>query len=382
MDPLKVYFIFNAFLLAMSGYIFFKTKPDLMKKREFTVFRNFIIAFWFYIIANSIWTMQEYDIIQLPMYLFKIVCFISLSLVLLNGVCFYKFTMIYFGYSDKRKLHYEIFSMIPYIITEILLFISIWNGLMFSVSEDKNIVLGPLYIIMMVTAFLYFLVILVSSVVEMFRSKTKQAKRSCFTLFILVVFLILWIVLDYFLNSLTIIPLAIFGVIFVLFITFQNSSINTDSLTQMNNRRRAFEYLPSQLDNVSEDNPLGLYLIDIDYFKIINDKYGHLEGDSALVILADSIKEVAKSYNGFCARYGGDEFIFAARFNGNLDECEIINKIQILVNSKCRLLNKEYNINLSYGFVKCVDHRVNVESYLREVDGLLYVQKANRGKNK
>ena len=64
MPTLSVYFIFNGFLLLMGLYLFLKTTPDLMKKIEYYVFKSFIIAYVFYIIMNSLWTMQEYDIIE------------------------------------------------------------------------------------------------------------------------------------------------------------------------------------------------------------------------------------------------------------------------------------------------------------------------------
>ena len=376
MEILTVYFIFNFFLFFMSGYLFLRTTPDLMKKREYLIFRIFILAFLFYTIMNTLWTMQEFDVISLPEWLFTIICFLSLSSVLFNCFCFYKLVMVYFGYSNSRNTLYELYGFLPFIITEIFLFISIFNGRVFSISEEGNLVHGDIYFILVVCAFIYFAIILVSSLVEMLRSNSPQTRKNYLIILLLVIFLVSWIIVDDMLEGLTIIPIAIFSVILTLFTTFQQSSINTDALTQMNNRRKAMEYLVSQISNVSLENPLYLYLCDINSFKAINDNYGHLEGDSALVILGDSIKEVVGEIQGFAARYGGDEFIIAIKSNDpSYEKDEIIKRIANLTKEKCKQQEKPYDISVAAGCVICIDPKVTVEAYLDEADELLYEQK-------
>ena len=380
MNILSVYFIFNVFLLIMSGYIFVKTSRDLMKQREYTIFKTFVIAFMTYVVINSIWTMQEYDIIQLPKGVFTVICFLSLSSVLFNCLCFYKFTMIYYGYSNKMKPLYEFFGVLPFLVTDLLALISIWTGWVFSVSDDINIIRGPIYHAFTACAGVYFGIILVCSIVSMFKTNSPQARKNCLTLFLLVIFLVSWIIIDDIFDGLTIIPIAIFGVIMVVFTTFQQTGINTDALTQMNNRRKAMEYLTSQLENVSGSSPIYLFIIDINSFKQINDNYGHVEGDNALIIVADAIKEVVSSYHGFGARYGGDEFIIAIKAQNYIfDSYEVIKNIDTIVKTKCFFYKKPYEINLSYGCTLCNDSTLTIEMYIKEADKLLYESK-NRQK--
>ncbi|MBR4237459.1 GGDEF domain-containing protein [bacterium] len=370
MPVLSVYLLFNLFLFIMSGYLFVRTTPDLMKKQEYFIFRIFILVFCFYTIANSLWTMQEYDIISLPGWLFNLVCLLSLTAVLSNAMCFFKFAMIYFGYSDKKN---NLFEYIPYAIMVILLIISYFNGMVYSISDNKNIVNGPIYIMIPIVSFIYFIIILISSLVKFVRTKSPQSRKNYITILFLVIFLISWIIIDSYLQGVTIIPMAIFSVILVLFTTFQQSSINTDALTQMNNRRKAIEYLTSQLSSVNNDSPLYLYLCDINSFKAINDNFGHLEGDNALIILSNAIKEVVGESVGFAARYGGDEFVIAVRNPGsNYDKDEIIRNIEKLIKDECKKENKPYDITISAGCKICTDPKISVEEYLNEVDALLY----------
>ena len=377
--PVSVYFIFNVFLFVMALYLFVKATPDLMRKRAYSIFKIFIVAFEFYLIVNTIWTMQEFDVIQMPRFLFKVVCYLSLSAVLFNCVCFYKLVMVYFGYSDKQNKMYEFFGFLPFLISEVFMTISLWNGMVFDISEDMRIVHGDLYIVLMVAAFIYFVIIFVSSLVEMVRRKSPQARKNCLTIFLVVTFLVGWVIVDNVYDSVTILPIAIFSVILALFTTFQQSSINTDSLTQMNNRRKAMEYLSSQLANVSEDAPMHLYMCDVNFFKKINDTYGHLEGDDALIILANAIKQQMNKFHGFAARYGGDEFIIAIKGQDtNYDEKEIMICVENAVKDLCKTLNKPYCISVAYGYVKCTDPAKSFDEYIVEADDLLYESKNNR----
>ena len=379
MNDLNVYFITNIFLLIMVGYIFFKTSPDLMKQREQLVFKRFILTFVCYIIFNTLWTIQEKDLLQLPPFLFKVICALSLSSVILCSFCFYRFLVVHFGYLNEKKLVFKILSIVPIVATVLLTITSIWTQIIFSVTDDLKIVTEGGYIVLPICALIYFVIIIIRSSIESYKSKSPQARRNSITMILTTVFLLAWVFVDNLLEGLTIIPLAVFFVILIIFITLQQSSINTDSLTQMNNRRRAMEYLAVQLDNVSNDAPIYVYICDINHFKMINDTFGHLEGDQAIIILASAIKEQIQKNRAFAARYGGDEFIIVAKpQNNNFQDLEIIDKINDLVKQKCEEANKPYDISITAGVVKCTDKSTAVETYLKEADQMLYENKEKR----
>ncbi len=83
----------------------------------------------------------------------------------------------------------------------------------------------------------------------------------------------------------------------------------TDALTGLLNRRAFMERTEQELQRAHRENaPFSLILADIDYFKKINDRYGHPEGDLVLQRFADILTELTRSYDKV-ARYGGEEFI-------------------------------------------------------------------------
>lgn len=82
-----------------------------------------------------------------------------------------------------------------------------------------------------------------------------------------------------------------------------------DSLTNILNRRGMYKYLRKDFNQLNRDQAEGsLAMIDIDHFKKLNDTYGHLKGDKALVAVADKINESLRDYD-FVARFGGEEFL-------------------------------------------------------------------------
>ncbi len=84
----------------------------------------------------------------------------------------------------------------------------------------------------------------------------------------------------------------------------------TDALTGMANRRKLNIHADEIFKEAfSKGNRVAIEILDVDYFKEYNDNYGHQEGDKCLVAIANCIKAVTEVHGGFCARYGGDEFV-------------------------------------------------------------------------
>ncbi len=83
----------------------------------------------------------------------------------------------------------------------------------------------------------------------------------------------------------------------------------TDPLTQIFNRRRFFELTELEFERSHRYNrPLSVIMLDIDHFKKVNDRFGHLVGDQVLQRLAEICSENLRQID-ILARYGGEEFV-------------------------------------------------------------------------
>jgi diguanylate cyclase (GGDEF)-like protein len=110
-----------------------------------------------------------------------------------------------------------------------------------------------------------------------------------------------------FLESL--VPLISIAVSNSLSYSMVKAESHTDNLTGLNNHRGFMELLPGLLTTAYRDNvPLALMMIDIDFFKKINDAYGHLVGNLILTELAELLRAFFRG-SDVVARYGGEEFV-------------------------------------------------------------------------
>ena len=84
---------------------------------------------------------------------------------------------------------------------------------------------------------------------------------------------------------------------------------STDPLTGVLNRRAFIERMEAEINrSIRESTPLSLILTDIDFFKSINDKFGHQAGDLVLQKFTEQLSKFSRPYD-FVGRYGGEEFV-------------------------------------------------------------------------
>jgi two-component system cell cycle response regulator len=118
----------------------------------------------------------------------------------------------------------------------------------------------------------------------------------------------------------------------------------SDPLTELNNRR-AFEWeLPRQIQNARMRNmPISLVMLDVDYFKTINDTYGHLVGDRALQLLSARLRHNLRFYDT-PFRYGGEEFVIILSDTGKQESMLIADRICRLISDQAFVVNDELDL--------------------------------------
>lgn len=156
-----------------------------------------------------------------------------------------------------------------------------------------------------------------------------------------------------------------------------------DELTQVFNRRAFFQYCTEGfLEAKKDQTAFTVVLMDIDYFKKVNDTYGHAVGDQVLIHVAQTIQNQLKE-RGLFARYGGEEFVLA--FNGlTLLEGEAIaNELRSYVASQpLETLGELITITLSCGVAEAItEEEETLYQLLHKADMALYCAK-QEGRNR
>jgi len=155
---------------------------------------------------------------------------------------------------------------------------------------------------------------------------------------------------------------------------------NIDSLTKIRNRRSYFIESESLLKkSISGNKTFCILMIDIDYFKKINDTYGHSAGDKVLIEFCTIINSVIE--DEVFGRIGGEEFCITF-FNKEMKD---INLISENIRKKCEetiicIDDKDINFTISLG-LSCKENFTNIDEILQVSDELLYKAK-EEGRNR
>lgn len=151
----------------------------------------------------------------------------------------------------------------------------------------------------------------------------------------------------------------------------------TDSLTKVFNRQKFNEELEREIKYAEENgSSLALILLDVDDFKEINDKFGHLQGDSVLIKLTEIITSNIKVTDLF-ARWGGEEFIILLPATNLALAAELAEKLRESINKSIAFPIEDFSCSFGVAALKPGE---TGGDFLQRVDDLLYLAK-QKGKN-
>ena len=155
-----------------------------------------------------------------------------------------------------------------------------------------------------------------------------------------------------------------------------------DNLTNIYNRRYFFDMSENLISIAKrEQKKVSLIMLDIDYFKKINDTYGHQTGDFVLVQLVKEIKTTLRESDIF-ARVGGEEFTILLNDTSLAGASVIAEKIRIIVERKTFVYNiTSINITVSMGISELNKENNSIADLYKESDKKLYEAKRN-GRNR
>lgn len=165
----------------------------------------------------------------------------------------------------------------------------------------------------------------------------------------------------------------------------KNQSLR-DGLTGIANRRRFNEYMETVWNcGLRDSSPISLIIVDIDQFKLYNDNYGHQEGDSCLIRIADCLAASMQRKIDIVTRYGGEEFGCILPRTDSEGACQVAQKFQneILALEIPHLLSSINSyVSVSQGVATIIPSKnSSLEQLIRMADQALYKAK-NSGRNR
>lgn len=374
---MPIYYLeINIICIIILLAIFDKFKDESLNNSSDKYYEKTLLAtisFSLFALISGIFNGTSYNFSKIILIISHSLYFFSESLI---GYFYTNYILKRINLQEKRK--YKFILYIPLILSIFFLIINFFQKTLFTISIDN--LYSPskyLYLYNLINA-VYVLIIITNLISYYFYNKNSKSEIKS-----LILFTLLPVVSAGIQNYNYGIILGQVGFTLselLIYFNNQKKEANYDELTGVYNRR-AFN---KRANKIYYSNKLMfLMLMDADDFKIINDKYGHLEGDKALIqiayILNRAINNTHKNYS--LARYGGDEFVIVGNIQNKDEVAQLINQIEEEEKKYNKETNNKYNIKLSIGYALQNDNHTSVEDLIKEADALMYAKKRKRKNN-
>ena len=381
MDLLSFYYIdSNIICIIILAILLARTVKGVDWQLSQVYFTKVLLCYILYCVIDIVWTCFDAGVLNNRTVFFLFYA----SNYIVSSCC----ALYWFIYSEIVQGNKQILQKRVRKQYALPLFVILIVGIVFlSILEFvyDSTLKGPFYyvyyLITCITPVFYVFTAFFRSIKRLRKNKGGENSNMYFLMGLYPLILFFGAVFQILLKNVPIICYVIVIMLLCIYFRSLDNLISIDALTKLNNRNQIYSYI----DRLSKDtgNEKWLFFIDVDKFKSINDNYGHMEGDRALVIVSTSLKESCKDYPSrfFIARYGGDEFLIIANKNDIRDCNELREKIDETIRCNVFKNGLEYNLSVSVGY-SLVDFSKNtIEECLEMADEKLYIEKKEKRNN-
>lgn len=330
-------------------------------------------AYNFLLIVTFIATINEtlsFIIDARPGFIFYILQYISNTICtdasVIVGYCWCLFVEYHIYRNTNRIKKKSRILAIPLIITTILLIINLFgNGIIFSISEKNKYMRGLFSYAVYVTVFFYY----IESIWTVKTTKNDSILVEFFPIYYFVVPCMIGTIIQGLFFGIAVGWLCVAIAFILIYIEFQISNSFIDDLSGLYNRKYMNHYL-NKLQNAKNKHVYG-FLLDVNDFKVINDTYGHLSGDRAIIHIGKILQNTIG--NGCVAiRMGGDEFVIFANFKTNEEALALKKRIEQNVRQFNIHSKEPFHLSFSIGIAK---YNGNIDTFLSAMDDSMYEAK-------
>lgn len=330
-------------------------------------------AYNFMLIVAFIATINEtlsFIIDARPGFIFHILQYISNTISSASsgiiGYCWCLFVEYHIHRNFKRIKKKSRILAVPLIIATILIFINLLGtGIIFDISKENVYTRGPMNFILYIFVFVYY----IESIYTVQKAKNDSILVEFFPIYFFIIPCMIGTMIQGFFFGISTIWLCVAIAFIIVYIEIQISISFIDDLSGLYNRK----YMNHYLDKLQNDKPKRVYgfLMDINDFKTINDIYGHLKGDQAIIqfgkILQHSIDK-----DSVAIRMGGDEFVIFAILKSNEEALALKKHIEQNVRQFNIHSKEPFHLSFSIGIAK---YSGNIDTFLSSMDDSMYEAK-------
>lgn len=362
----------DIFCLCILLYIIIKSFGHTDKRHSWPYFKRMIYGITLLVAFDLIWKLMEYGALPsgapLP-YLVNCLYYLC-TIVSACSWFFYTEAEMDTGLVDHTAG--RLACTLPSVIIVILLAVSYFNGCLFYFDGNGYFHRGPLNMLTFLIPCGYLLFSVFRAMTRALQKQNYAYRKNYMTLSHFSWITIISSALQVLVPGT---PLPCIGMTVASLFIYTNSQelqISLDPLTKLNNRYHMIQYLSYKMQHRDQKNNLYLMIVDLDKFKEINDTYGHIEGDYALIRMADALRKTASIFHCFVSRYAGDEFVIIHETPYDADIPRIYRTLRETLNELNAAADSPYEIRFSIGCAKYHEGIRYVPDFVKLADQSLY----------
>ena len=366
----------NIVCLIIFGIMLARDLLNVDRQEKQIKYDHALVSFMLYFVSDTLWAAIDSGLIKATM--FWVILTNSLNYLLMAAITYMwlRYVMAVEQVPNRERKINKFAVLFPFLVSTVALVVNyiVAPG---SLINDDLTATTALSVYLVAVPYIYIAAIIVYTMRKAKSEVNRQEKRRHIYIGIFPLMVVFGGMLQMILLPTT--PIFCFSctiLMLIIYIQSMETQISIDPLTSLNNRGQILRYI-SQEPSHKDDKKTFVVMIDVNDFKKINDTFGHAEGDKALIIVADSLRNVVKNLHmpTFLGRYGGDEFIIIAHPYAEKELESLVDEIRAQIKELCEKNEARYLISVSAGYDELLPGSDTFQKCIQRADSKLYVDK-------
>ena len=367
----------NVVCMIVLGLLLIHNRFNIDRQEKQVKFDRVLIVFMLYFLADSFWAAIVAEVI--PKTRFTVVADVLAIYVLMVATSYtwLEFVMAVEQAPHRNRPINKFAVLFPFIVSTIALVLTYLFAPHVLLNENYDTLVGY-SIFLIVVPDIYIVAILFYALRKARVEENPIEKRKHFFIgFFPLLVIIGGLIQEVFLPHTPIYCFVVMIMLLIFYIQSLDARISIDPLTKLNNRGQLMLYISQKSNLRMEGRPTFVVMIDVNDFKLINDTYGHAEGDRALILISDALRRAVRerSMPIFLGRYGGDEFILIAHPTAEQELIALIREIREQIASSFEKSKTPYALSVGIGYDELQGEPDTFPKCLQRADHKLYLDK-------
>lgn len=371
------YASFNFVGVIIFGIMLAHDRISIDKQEKQLKYDHALIAFMLYFLSDAIWSGVDSGVF--PANSFTILATDFSNFVIMTAITYtwLRYVMAVEQIPNRNEPKTRFVIVFPFLLSVIALVATYLIAP--DLLIDGNNKTTKLFDVFLVTIpYVYVIAVIIYTVKKAIHEKSSVMKRRHVYIGFFPIMVVVGGLMQ--MTLMPELPIFCFGCIILMIIFYiqsMDSQISTDPLTKLNNRGQLSRYLSQPSNLRMEGRKTYVVMVDVNDFKMINDTYGHAEGDAALIIIAQALVSTvrARSMPMFLGRYGGDEFVLIAHPVKESELEDVVRDLRSNLQKKCESEKKAYLLSVGIGYDELLGENDTIHKCMQRADSKLYLDK-------